>query len=133
MALSNGNLKTKQQHCDIFDAPANLNNTLLDPAPPHSSAASENKYLPNSGLLFNSTLLQSRCIDSNLGESVTEPQNDECLPSASVQEIQDTDSSVAVNPDNCQFLVEQLVRERVRSKRVQYLIKWQGYPEDENI
>lgn len=132
MALDIGNLKTKQQRRDTFDAPANLNDTPLDPAPPDSSAASGNKYPPDSSLLFNSTLPQSRCLDSNLGKFVTEPQDDGYPPPASVQEIQDIDPPVAVDPDDRQFLVERLVRKRVRGKRVQYLVKWQGYPENEN-
>jgi hypothetical protein len=77
----------KQQRRDTFDAPANLNHKPLEPAPPDSSAASGNKYPPDSGLLFNSTLPQSRCIDSNLEKFVTEPQEDECPPLASVQKI----------------------------------------------
>jgi Chromo (CHRromatin Organisation MOdifier) domain len=120
VALDIGDLETKQQRRDTFDAPANLNHKLLDPAPPDSSAASGNKYP------------QSRCIDSNLEKFVTEPQEDGCPPPASVQEIQDIDPPVAVDPDDRQFLVERLVRKRVRGKRVQYLVKWQGYPENEN-
>lgn len=132
VALDIGDLETKRQRPDTFDAPANLNDTPLDPAPPGSSAASGNKYPSDPGLLFNSTLPQSRCIDSNLGGFVTEPQDDGCLPPASVQENQDIDPSVAADPDDRHFLVERLVRKRVRGKRVQYLVKWQGYPEDEN-
>ncbi len=114
VALDIGDLETKQQRCDTFDAPANLKDTPLDPAPPGSSAASGNKYPPDSRLLFNSTLPQSRCIDSNSGQFVTEPQDDGYPPPASVQEIQDIDPSVAVDPDDRQFLVERLVRKRVR-------------------
>jgi hypothetical protein len=77
----------KQQRHDTFDAPANLNYKLLESAPPDFSVASGNKYPPDSGLLFNSTLPQSRCIDSNLEKFVTEPQEDECPPLASVQKI----------------------------------------------
>jgi hypothetical protein len=76
VALDIGDLETKQQRRDTFDAPANLNHKPLDPAPPDSSAASRNKYLPDSDLLFNRTLLQSRCIDSNLGKFVSESQED---------------------------------------------------------
>ena len=47
---------------------------------------------------------------------MTEPQNDECLSPTSVQEIQDIDSLVTVNPDDRQFLIEQLIRKRVRVK-----------------
>jgi hypothetical protein len=72
MALNIRDLKTKQQCCDTFNAPANLKDTPLDSAPPSSSAASGNKYPPDSRLLFNSTLPQSRCIDSNLGQFMTE-------------------------------------------------------------
>ncbi|KAF7502846.1 hypothetical protein GJ744_005001 [Endocarpon pusillum] len=132
VALDIGDMETKQQRCDTFDAPANLKDTPLGPAPPGSSAASGNKYPPDSRLLFNSTLPQSRCIDSNSVQFVTESQDDGYPPPASVQEIQDIDPSVAVDPDDRQFLVERLVRKRVRRKRVQYLVKWQGYPENEN-
>jgi hypothetical protein len=72
MALNIGDLETKQQRRDTFDAPANLNHKLLDPASPDSSAASENKYP------------QNRYIDSNLEKFVTEPQEDKCSPPASV-------------------------------------------------
>jgi hypothetical protein len=118
IALNIKDLKTKQQHRDTFNAPANLNHKPLDPTRLNSSVAFGNKYPPDSGLLFNSTLSQSRCIDSNLKKFVTEPQEDGCPPPASVQKIQDIDPSVAVDPDDRQFLVKRLVQKRVRGKRV---------------
>lgn len=63
---------------------------------------------------------------------MTEPQDDGYPPPASAQEIQDIDPPVAVDPDDRLFLVEQLVRKRVRGKRVQYLVKWQRYSENKN-
>ena len=54
MAPNVRNPKTKQQHRDTFDAPTTFNDKLLDPASPDSSAASGNKYPPDSDLLFNS-------------------------------------------------------------------------------
>ncbi|KKY22682.1 putative carbonic anhydrase 2 [Phaeomoniella chlamydospora] len=42
----------------------------------------------------------------------------------------------AVDPDDRQYLVERLLRRRVRKigkrKKVQYLVKWEGYPESRN-
>ena len=48
----------------------------------------------------------------------------------------DIDPPAAVDPDDGQFIVERLVRKRVRRvgrcKKVQYLVKWEGYPHNEN-
>ena len=116
-------MKTKQQHYDIFNVSINFKDTLLDSTSPDSSTASENKYPSDFRLLFNNTLPQSKCIDSNSVQFVTELQNNEYPLSVFVQEIQDIDPSVVVDSDDRQFLIERLVRKHVRCKRVQYLIK----------
>ena len=63
-------------------------------------------------------------------------QADECPPPASIRAIPDIDPPAAVDLDDYQFIVERLVRKRVRGagrrKVVQYLVKWKGYPKDEN-
>ena len=80
--------------------------------------------------------LQIRCTDGSTAESMAELQVDECPPPASIRAIPEIDPPAAVDPDDCQFIVERLVRKRVRAvgrrKIVQYLVKWKGYPEDEN-
>jgi hypothetical protein len=63
-------------------------------------------------------------------------QADEYSPPASARTTPDIDPPAAIDLDDCQFIVERLVRKRIRRagkrKSVQYLVKWTGYPEDEN-
>jgi hypothetical protein len=67
---------------------------------------------------------------------MTELQADEYPLPTSMRAIPEVDPPAAVDPDDCQFNVERLVRKRVRTVRrhkiVQYLVKWEGYPDDEN-
>jgi Chromo (CHRromatin Organisation MOdifier) domain len=80
--------------------------------------------------------LQIRCTDGSIAESMAKLQADEYPPPASIRAIPGIDPPAAVDPDDCQFIVERLVQKRIhkvrRRKIVQYLVKWKGYPEDEN-
>nr|AMR36251.1 HP1D2 [Drosophila prostipennis] len=43
-----------------------------------------------------------------------------------------TTSAAAKEPDSNVFVVEKIVDKRVKNGRLQYLVKWQGFPEEEN-
>jgi hypothetical protein len=75
-------------------------------------------------------------IGGSIAESMAELRVDEYPLPASIWAIPGIDPPAAVDTDDRQFIVERLVGERVRRvgkrKIVQYLVKWEGYPENEN-
>jgi hypothetical protein len=122
MIISNWNI-------DHYTAATNVDGSLQTLKGSHSGTKLEEQHCgtPDS---------QIRCTDGSIAELMAELQADECPLPASIRAIPGIDPPAAVDPDDCQFIVERLVRKRVRAVRrrkiVQYLVKWKGYPKDEN-
>ena len=90
---------------------------------------------PPSSDLHNCGIYQpNRCKDHIVGAPKTEKQYPEPPSSSSLQAIHE--EKVDAELDDDQYFVERLLRKRVRRikkrKVVQYLVKWKGYPEEEN-
>jgi hypothetical protein len=69
-----------------------------------------------------------------MGASTNEKQDLAYAPSAGIEALQE--EPTILDLEDGQFLVERLLEKRVRRvkrrKVVQYLVKWKGYPEEEN-
>ena len=59
------------------------------------------------------------------------PLSGEIIPIEAVQSPADHRPS-AVDPEDNQYKVEKLVRKRRMGEKVEYLVKWLGYPDNEN-
>lgn len=83
------------------------------------------------------TTLPSECRNASscTGASIEGKEDLAYAPSAGVEALQDEPPVVDV--DDGQFLIERLLQKRVRRvkrrKVVQYLVKWKGYLEEENM
>ena len=122
MIISNWNI-------DHYTAATNVDGSLQTLKGSHSGTKLEEQH-------YGTPDLQIRCTDGSIAELMAELQADKYPLPASIRAIPGIDPPAAVDPDDYQFIIERLVRKRVRAVRrrkiIQYLVKWKGYPEDEN-